>query len=198
MSSAFARAAPSLQQELGSAKALADGIGALPPAGLELVAAQPDATASATSRAASPINGGNSGTVAAQHAPGERRVAGRRLSASTRRDDVAMDKLNFFTRFAGAETAAAMEAHSRAWLVICPHCGHERSIWELGGIRSRLLLACPNCGKAGWHEVHKAADFPTMRVPAWGLVRLILSVVLCVLILVAVIVGVVLKLTGVV
>lgn len=110
----------------------------------------------------------------------------------------------FFTRFAGAETAAAMEAHSRAWLAQCPNCGHERSIWELGGIRykasgnPRLRLSCPNCGKAGWHEVHKAADFPTVRVRAWLLVRLILSVVLCVLILVAVIVGVVLKLTGVV
>ena len=108
----------------------------------------------------------------------------------------------FFTRFAGAETAAAMEAHSRAWLVRCPHCGHERSIWDLGGIRykaagnPRLRLSCPNCGKAGWHEVSKAADFPTAKVPAWGLVRLILSVVLCVLILVAVIVGIVLKLTG--
>jgi ribosomal protein S27E len=108
----------------------------------------------------------------------------------------------FFTRFAGAETAAAMEAHSRAWLVRCPNCGHERSIWELGGIRykaagnPRLRLTCPKCGKAGWHEVHKAADFPTTKVPAWGLVRLILSVALCVLILVALIVGVVLKLTG--
>jgi ribosomal protein S27E len=110
----------------------------------------------------------------------------------------------FFTRFAGAETAAAMEAHSRAWLVRCPNCGHERSIWELGGIRykaagnPRLRLTCPNCGKAGWHEVHRAADFPATKVPAWGLVRLILSVALCVLILVAVIVGVVLKLAGVV
>jgi hypothetical protein len=109
-----------------------------------------------------------------------------------------------FIRFAGAETAAAMEAHSRAWLVKCPNCGHERSIWDLGGIRykaagsPRLRLSCPNCGKAGWHEVHKADDFPTMRVPAWGLIRLILSMVLCVLILVALIVGAALKLTGVV
>ena len=75
----------------------------------------------------------------------------------------------FFTRFAGAETAAAMEAHSRAWLVECPNCGHERSIWELGGIRykaagnPRTRLRCPKCGQAGWHKVHKAADFPTTR-----------------------------------
>lgn len=110
----------------------------------------------------------------------------------------------FFTRFAGAETAAAMEAHSRAWLVECPHCGHERSIWELGGIRykatgnPRTRLRCPKCQQAGCHKVHKAANFPTTRVPAWPLIRLILSVMLCVLIVVAVIVGIVLKLTGVV
>ncbi|HVQ07217.1 MAG TPA: hypothetical protein VMS43_02160 [Allosphingosinicella sp.] len=108
------------------------------------------------------------------------------------------------TRLAGAETAAAMEAHSRAWLVLCPNCGHERSIWELGGIRykaagsPRLRLTCPKCGQAGWHAVRKAADFPATRLPARGLVRLILSVVLGALILVAVIVGVVLKLAGVV
>jgi len=108
------------------------------------------------------------------------------------------------TRFAGAETAAAMEAHSRAWLVQCPHCGHERSIWELGGIRykgtgsPRTRLRCPKCGQAGWHKVYKAANFPTVDVSPWRLIRLILSVVLCTLILVAVITGVVLKLAGVV
>jgi hypothetical protein len=110
----------------------------------------------------------------------------------------------FFTRFAGAETAAAMEAHSRAWLVRCPNCGHERSIWDLGGIRykavgnPRTRLRCPNCQQAGWHKVSKAANFPVTHAPAWPLVRLILSVVLCALILGAVIVGVVLKLMGVV
>lgn len=108
----------------------------------------------------------------------------------------------FFTRFAGAETAAAMEAHSRAWLVQCPDCGHERSIWEMGGIRykaagnPRMLMRCPKCGKRGWHRVVRAADFPVTRVPAWPLVRLILSVVLVSLILIAAIVGLALKLSG--
>ena len=110
----------------------------------------------------------------------------------------------FFTRFAGTETAAAMEAHSRAWLVECPNCGHERSIWDLGGIRykavgnPRMRMRCPNCRQAGWHKVHKAANFPTTNVPVWPLVRLILSVTLCAMIIGAVIVGIVLKLTGVV
>lgn len=108
----------------------------------------------------------------------------------------------FLTRFAGAETAAAMEAHSRAWLVQCPDCGFERSIWEMGGIRykaagsPRMLMRCPKCGKSGWHKVHKAADFPVTRVPAWPLIRLILSVVLAALILSAIVAGLVLKLTG--
>jgi len=110
----------------------------------------------------------------------------------------------FFTRLAGAETAAAMEAHSRAWMVQCTHCGFERSIWDLGGIRykaagkPRMLMRCAKCGTRGWHKVHKAADFPTTNVPAWPLVRLILSVVLGVTILIAVILGLALKLTGVV
>jgi hypothetical protein len=108
----------------------------------------------------------------------------------------------FFTRLAGAETAAAMEAHSRAWLVRCPHCGHERSIWEIGGIRykaagnPRTRMRCPQCGKAGWHKVAKAANFPATNVPVWPLIRLILSLVLAALILTALIAGLVLKLTG--
>jgi DNA-directed RNA polymerase subunit RPC12/RpoP len=108
----------------------------------------------------------------------------------------------FFTRFAGAETAAAMEAHSRAWLVQCPHCGFERSIWELGGIRykaagnPRMLGTCPNCGRRGWHKVHKAANFPATAVPAWPLVRLILAVVLAAFLVVGMLVALVLKLTG--
>lgn len=108
----------------------------------------------------------------------------------------------FFTRFAGAETAAAMEAHSRAWLVQCPDCGSERSIWEMGGIRykaagnPRMLMRCPKCGKRGWHRVVKAADFPVTPVPAWPLVRLILSVVLAALILSGIVAGLALKLAG--
>lgn len=110
----------------------------------------------------------------------------------------------FFTRFVDAETAAAMEAHSRAWLVECAHCGFTRSIWELGGIRykatgnPRMLGSCPQCGQRGWHKVHKAADFPETRVPAWPLIRLILSVTVVALIVIAILAGIVLKLVGVV
>lgn len=58
------------------------------------------------------------------------------------------------------QTAAAMEAESREWRVVCA-CGHDRSIWDLGGIRykatgnPRTLLKCPACGKRTWHGVLK-------------------------------------------
>jgi ribosomal protein S27E len=85
-----------------------------------------------------------------------------------------------FTGLVAAETAAAMEAHSRAWLVECPHCAHVRSIWDLGGVRykaagkPRNYLRCPACGKGGWHRVYKAADFPVTAASPWPLFRLIL------------------------
>jgi hypothetical protein len=110
----------------------------------------------------------------------------------------------FLTRWVGPETAAAVQAHSRAWLVQCPNCGLERSIWEIGGVRykaagnPRRRMRCPRCGQAGWHEVHKAANFPAGDVPAWPIVRLILAVLLVLLLLAALIAGLALKLTGVI
>jgi len=57
--------------------------------------------------------------------------------------------------------AASMEAESRAWKARCRECGHERSIWDLGGIRwkaagtPRRLLPCPRCNRTTSHEVHR-------------------------------------------
>jgi hypothetical protein len=57
--------------------------------------------------------------------------------------------------------AAAMEAESRAWLARCSTCGHERSIWELGGVRwkatgkPRRMLRCPQRAHTRWHEIHR-------------------------------------------
>jgi hypothetical protein len=59
---------------------------------------------------------------------------------------------------------AAMEAESRAWLVRCPACGFERSLWELGGIRykargtKRQFRRCPNCREFGWHTIYHPRD----------------------------------------
>ena len=55
----------------------------------------------------------------------------------------------------------AMEAESRDWMVRCP-CGHEISVWELGGIRyggrstgKRTLIRCQKCGKRTWHRFYR-------------------------------------------
>src|SRR4051794_39878345 len=59
------------------------------------------------------------------------------------------------------ETAATMEAESRTWMVRCPYCGYERSVWEMGGVRykaagrSRQLRRCPQCGRQSWHIVYR-------------------------------------------
>ncbi len=106
------------------------------------------------------------------------------------------------TRFVDPDTARAIEAHSRAWRVRCPHCGFDRSIWDLGGIRygatgrTRMLARCPQCKRTGWHKVEKAADFPTGKPPVWPVLWLILSIVVAALILSAVVAGIVLKLAG--
>ena len=58
------------------------------------------------------------------------------------------------------QTAAAMEAESRQWRLLCT-CGHDRSFWDIGGIRykavgsPRKLMKCPACGKRTWHRVFK-------------------------------------------
>ncbi len=97
-----------------------------------------------------------------------------------------------------------MEAHSRAWLLQCPNCGHERSFWEIGDIRykatgnQRHLMRCPGCGKVRWHRAHKGANFPTTSVSPWPLIRFLLYLGLVTLLFVAAITGVVLMLTGVV
>lgn len=60
--------------------------------------------------------------------------------------------------------AVSMEAYSRRWMVRCP-CGHQRSIWELGGIRwnatgsSKMWGRCPQCGQWTWQTMsYREAD----------------------------------------
>ncbi len=68
--------------------------------------------------------------------------------------------------------AAALEAESRQWLLVCPSCGHERSYWDIGGIRykaagrPRNLLKCPECGRRTWHHTIRAdEDRPPLDGP---------------------------------
>ena len=108
----------------------------------------------------------------------------------------------FFAQMLGPEAAAAAEAESRAWLIVCPHCGFERSVWDTGGVRyrasggGRVGMTCPRCGQAGWQKIVKGPNFPTVRGPVWPLVRLIIAMVLLILLLVAAILLTVFKLTG--
>ena len=108
----------------------------------------------------------------------------------------------FVTGLVDDETGRSIEAHSRAWRLRCPHCGFERSIWDVGGIRygatgrSRMLARCSACGRTGWHRVEKAADFPPGKPRVRPLLWLLLSVAAAASILVAVVVGPVLRLSG--
>lgn len=111
-------------------------------------------------------------------------------------------KSGWFLRLLGPEGAVAAEAESRAWLVTCPHCGFSRSVWDMGGVRykaagtPRRLLGCRNCGRRGWHQVHKGPNFPASSGPTWPLVRLVIAMVLLILLAVAGVLLLVFKLSG--
>lgn len=102
----------------------------------------------------------------------------------------------FIARRVSPETAAAMEAHSRGWLVTCPHCGHQRPLWELGGIRYKgtsdrqhTKQRCPACGKTGWHRLLKADNFPTSDAPTASLARPILLLTLFAMLFMFLVIG---------
>lgn len=112
-------------------------------------------------------------------------------------------KPGWFLRLLGPEGAAAAEAQSKAWLLVCPNCGFSRSIWEMGGIRYKAtggtalkLVHCPSCGQTGWHRTVRAPDFPSDPAPTWPLVRLILAMVVAIWLVVAAILLTAFKLTG--
>lgn len=54
-----------------------------------------------------------------------------------------------------------MRAESLTWMLRCPNCGLERSVWETGGIRwkatgsPRRLMACSQCGQRTWHTLYR-------------------------------------------
>lgn len=101
------------------------------------------------------------------------------------------------------ETAAEIERQSRNWMIRCPHCGFERSVWEAGGVRykaagtPRQHRTCANCGRAGWHQIQWAGP-PGEAVPAGNVVKLVLGIVAGSLLLSALVVALVLWLTGVI
>lgn len=60
------------------------------------------------------------------------------------------------------EMFETMERESKTWMVQCSNCKHEKSIWDIGGIRSGasgkpvLYIKCSNCGEKNWHQVKKS------------------------------------------
>ena len=56
--------------------------------------------------------------------------------------------------------AERFERDSREWMVQCPKCGHEISVWEAGGIRYkargtvRRLGRCSKCGKTSMLRIY--------------------------------------------
>ena len=67
----------------------------------------------------------------------------------------------FFKAILPPAAFAAMKAESRAWMMKCPHCGHEYSVWDIGGIRYKAAgtpkrnAACPACGLRAWTELSR-------------------------------------------
>ena len=72
----------------------------------------------------------------------------------------------FFRAIFPASWWKTMEADSRRWVMRCP-CGHETSIWDMGGIRSKASGKswtrgkCGQCGEKFWGSLNKLpADEP--------------------------------------
>lgn len=103
-----------------------------------------------------------------------------------------------------AETAAEIEAQSRSWMIRCPHCGFERSVWDAGGVRykaagtKRQRMTCANCGRSGWHRIEWAGTPGGGTMPAAAVVKLVLGIVAASLIGAGLIVALVLWLTGII
>ena len=56
--------------------------------------------------------------------------------------------------------AEGIEAESRLWILRCTQCGHERSLWEWGGMRwkstkptQHYRVRCPQCGQKARHSL---------------------------------------------
>jgi DNA-directed RNA polymerase subunit M/transcription elongation factor TFIIS len=58
----------------------------------------------------------------------------------------------------------AMQKESKTWMVQCSNCKYEKSIWDLGGIRSgaagnpKTYMKCTNCQQRNWHNIYKKED----------------------------------------
>jgi hypothetical protein len=72
---------------------------------------------------------------------------------------------SLLVRLLPARWAEDMEAESRSWMIRCPGCGFEQSVWDIGGIRWKaasvnkmVLRHCPDCKERGWHSVYRRSE----------------------------------------
>lgn len=60
----------------------------------------------------------------------------------------------------GKEGLAEFERETRKWVVECCTCGHQRDLWDLGGIKykaygtSYTYGKCPVCQKRHRHKIY--------------------------------------------
>lgn len=70
--------------------------------------------------------------------------------------------------FVSERTARDMEAHSRAWKLVCSACGGSTSVWDAGGIRWKATrgsktftwIRCSACGQRTRHRLAHESDAP--------------------------------------
>jgi hypothetical protein len=80
-----------------------------------------------------------------------------------------------FSRLVSPAGAARMEAESRTWIVHCPKCGYERSVWDIGGVIYKgagtryWFMKCPNCSQRSWNKVYWPAGVKKSDVYAAAL-----------------------------
>jgi transposase-like protein len=71
---------------------------------------------------------------------------------------------DFMKRVLPEKWAANMEAESRSWMMKCPNCGAEQSVWDTGGIRwkasgnPRQMRRCPKCGTTALQTIYKKLE----------------------------------------
>jgi Zn finger protein HypA/HybF involved in hydrogenase expression len=60
--------------------------------------------------------------------------------------------------------ATEIERSTREWILTCPHCGLERTLWDIGGVRwghrrrgkpERVRMRCPRCQQQGNHPLER-------------------------------------------
>ena len=57
--------------------------------------------------------------------------------------------------------AASMEQESKQWMIHCRKCGHEKSVWEAGGVRYKATGTvwrfgkCSNCGRWSMLRIYR-------------------------------------------